>query len=180
MDCKEFRELLDLYVDGELSPEATLSARAHLEGCAACSRVERQLIRLRGAVKRVVSEVEPPLELERKVRNLARPGWRKVTGPLLEPSRVNAGGGAAVSFWRKKIAVPVPAFALILFGALALGGWIISTLNMTPSPSNPASSRRAAPQPSGSGPSTAFDLTRFDRGERAAIYKVRSTDFTKQ
>ena len=76
MDCKEFRELLDLHVDGELSPEATLSARAHLEGCGACSRVERQLIRLRGAVKRVVKEVEPPPELERAIRKLARPEWQ--------------------------------------------------------------------------------------------------------
>ena len=89
-------------------------------------------------------------------------------------------GVTRVSLWRKKIAVPVPVFTLILFAAPAMGGWIVSTLSRTPSPINPAGVRRAAPQPSGSEPATSFDLTQFDRGERAAMYKVRSTDFTKQ
>lgn len=177
MDCKEFRELLDLYVDGELSPEATLSARAHLEECGACSRVERQLVRLRGAVKRVVSEVELPLELERKVRKLARPSWQeKVTGLWWEPSSASSAG---IAFWRSKIAVPLPAFALILCAAVALGGWISSTLSTTQSPSNLAGVKKAA-GPFVSPAATAFDLTQFDRGERAAIYKVRLNDSTKQ
>ncbi len=177
MDCKEFRELLDLYVDGELSPEATLSARAHLEECGACSRVERQLGRLRGAVKRVVGEVEPPLELERRVRKLARPGWQEnITGLWSEPSPASS---ARVAVWRRKIAVPLPAFALILCAAVALGGWIFSTLNTRRSPSNPAGVRKAV-DPSVSDPATTFDLAQFDRGERAAIYKVRLNDSTKQ
>jgi predicted anti-sigma-YlaC factor YlaD len=99
MDCKEFRELVDFYVDGELSPETTLSARAHLEGCGACSRVEQQLLRLRGAVKRVVNEIAPPPELETRVKNLAWPGWHKVTIGSASKDQT-----AEVPFWRKKIA----------------------------------------------------------------------------
>ena len=176
MDCKEFRELLDLYVDGELSPEASFAARAHREGCNACSRVEQRLARLRGAVKRTVTEIEPPAELERRVRNLARPGWRQVISGSF-PSPVNDRSG--IPIWRRRVAVPVPAFVMTLLAFLALGVWTVSTLPERPTQSVPASVRRASPAPAletGAG----FDLTQFDRGERAAIYKVRATESKHQ
>ncbi len=46
-DCKQMREVLDLYVDGELSPEATGVARLHINDCAACRPAERKLLLLR-------------------------------------------------------------------------------------------------------------------------------------
>ena len=35
-NCKEFTALLDLYADGELSPEEMLRVQAHLDTCSAC------------------------------------------------------------------------------------------------------------------------------------------------
>jgi anti-sigma factor RsiW len=179
MDCKEFRELLDLYVDGELSTEATFSARAHLQGCSACGRVEQQMVRLRAAIKRLVNEREPPSELRRKVRLVGRPGWQKfIPGMRLEPPTVIDGGETKASLWHKKIALPVPAFAVILLAASGLGGLIALPRSGPPSPSNPAGVRKAVPESPGNEPMTKFDLTQFDKGGRAAIYKVRSSDYT--
>jgi putative zinc finger protein len=62
-DCKQMREALDLYVDGELSPEATAAARLHLNECAACRQAERQLLLLREGVKGALAQYRPPDEL---------------------------------------------------------------------------------------------------------------------
>ena len=67
-DCKQMREVLDLYVDGELSPEATAAARLHLNECTACHQAQRELLLLREGVKAAVSEYRPPEELEHWVR----------------------------------------------------------------------------------------------------------------
>ena len=77
MNCIEFRQVLDLYVDGELSAEAMASASVHLNECEPCSSVVRELLRLRAAVKQVVSEHKPPPELVGSVRQvIASPAWR--------------------------------------------------------------------------------------------------------
>ena len=75
MDCKEFRESLDFYADGELAPEAEAAARLHLSECAACRRAEAELLRLRRALKRTVAQHQPPPELVRRVEALT--GARK-------------------------------------------------------------------------------------------------------
>ena len=46
MDCKEIRELLMGYLDGELPEEAAAEVREHLEGCATCRAEERSFRRL--------------------------------------------------------------------------------------------------------------------------------------
>ena len=66
-DCKQMREVLDLYVDGELSPEATADARLHLTECTACRQAERELLLLREGVKAAVAKYEPPDQLARWV-----------------------------------------------------------------------------------------------------------------
>lgn len=76
MDCKEFREVLDLYLDAELSPEAMAAARGHLSECGRCHRVEAELLRLRQAVKQVVTQYQPPADLARRIRRPLRPAWR--------------------------------------------------------------------------------------------------------
>jgi hypothetical protein len=62
-DCKQMREALDLYVDGELSPEATAAARLHLNECTSCRLAERQLLLLREGVKSAVAQYQPPDQL---------------------------------------------------------------------------------------------------------------------
>ncbi len=80
-DCKTFREILDLYVDGELSPEATVQAEAHIAECHACRRASGRLRGLRQAVKAEVSEYQPEPHLIDRVRKSTvspwhhRPAW---------------------------------------------------------------------------------------------------------
>lgn len=176
MDCKEFRELLDLYVDGELSTEATISARAHLRECVACSRVELQMSRLRAGIKRVVSEHHLPPELAKNITSVARPGWGKGMG--LKRHGVMYSDQTVLPFWQGNVALPVPVFALILVVASVVGGLIASPRTAPPSPSNAPGVRKLASDSPMTQEATTFDLTQFDKGGRAAIYKVRSSDFT--
>jgi anti-sigma factor RsiW len=178
MDCKEFRELLDLYVDGELSPEASLSARTHLEGCMACRRVERQLSLLRQAVRRVVNEHEPPSELVRQVSRIGRRAWPGIimrlfpgrqTRPEVERTRP--------SFWRRKMAIPAPALASLLIVMLTLSVLVIT--RRSAEPPRQAELRRVEPA-APLAASGELDLAQFDRGARAAIYKVRRSDGAEQ
>jgi hypothetical protein len=71
------RELLDLYVDGELSPEATAAARLHLTDCEACGLAERELLLLREGIKSAVAEYRAPDELTRWVHTLFRMSRRR-------------------------------------------------------------------------------------------------------
>jgi len=68
MDCKAFREALDLYADGELSAEAQAAAALHLSDCHACRVAAEQMQQLRRAVKEAVGRNEPPADLAVRVR----------------------------------------------------------------------------------------------------------------
>lgn len=68
-DCKQMREVLDLYVDGELSAEATDAARLHLRECATCRRAEQQLLLLRNDIRAAVAQYQPPQKLEQWVHS---------------------------------------------------------------------------------------------------------------
>jgi hypothetical protein len=82
MDCKEFREALDLYADGELSAEARAAAGLHLSECCGCRAAADQMQKLRRAVKEVVGRHQPPAELAERVRRrlVSR---RRLTAPLV-------------------------------------------------------------------------------------------------
>lgn len=75
MDCKNLRELLDLYVDGELSPEAKVQAETHLSECHACRRAADHLQELRQAVKVAVSQYHPAPKLVDRVRKSTLSRW---------------------------------------------------------------------------------------------------------
>ena len=76
-DCKKLRELLDAYVDGELSADATAQAEAHIAECDACRRAVENLARLREAVRIAVGKPDAPMELVERVRNTVSPRWRR-------------------------------------------------------------------------------------------------------
>lgn len=78
MDCKEFREVLDLYIDNELSPEAMASAGVHLTDCAPCRRATDELFRLRQAVKEAVNKHQPPPALLDSIRRATSASRRRV------------------------------------------------------------------------------------------------------
>lgn len=78
MDCLEFRRALDLYVDGELSPEAAASASVHGSECASCKRTEQELRRLRQAVKDAVLQLHPPAGLAGRIQQSLSPSKSRV------------------------------------------------------------------------------------------------------
>lgn len=169
MDCKEFREVLDLYIDDELSPDAASAARMHLAECAACRTAERELLRLRGALKLAVSGREPPPELISAVRDISQPWWRK----LLRDAVTRSGPRDARPFWRRQVALPAPVFALLVVALVGFG--LLSAHLRTVRPERPA----ARSAPAQTTPATApvgdasFDFARFDQGGRASLYKER-------
>lgn len=78
MDCKRLREVLDAYVDRELSPDAMAQADAHIGECGACRHAVEGLGRLREAVRAAVGNPEPSPELSDRVRSLIAPRWYRV------------------------------------------------------------------------------------------------------
>ena len=75
MDCKKLREVLDAYVDRELSADAAGQAEAHIAECGACRRAVESLTRLREAVRTAAGKPEAPMELVRRVRSSVSPRW---------------------------------------------------------------------------------------------------------
>ncbi len=78
MDCKRLREVLDAYVDRELSADAITQADAHIAECGACRGAVEGIRRLREAVRTAVGNPEPSLELSLRVRNLIAPRWYQI------------------------------------------------------------------------------------------------------
>jgi len=76
MDCKKLREVLDAYVDRELSPDAAAQAEAHLAECNGCRRAAQALTRLREAVRAAAGEPEAPADLMERVQSSLSPRWR--------------------------------------------------------------------------------------------------------
>jgi len=79
MDCKDIREILDLYVDRELSPEATVQAETHLAECVACRTTVARLNRLRQMIKNTVGQHQPPSQLVDQVRQSTITRWSRPT-----------------------------------------------------------------------------------------------------
>jgi len=77
MDCKKLREVLDAYVDRELSVDATAQAEAHITECNACRRAVENLARLREAVRTAAGRPEAPVELIERVRSSVSPRWNR-------------------------------------------------------------------------------------------------------
>src|SRR5258708_21709537 len=77
MDCKKLREVLDAYMDRELSPDAAAQAEAHIAECASCRRAVEGLTRLREAVKAAAGKPEAPVELMERVRGSVSPRWHR-------------------------------------------------------------------------------------------------------
>ncbi len=77
MDCKKLREVLDAYVDRELSVDATAQAEAHIAECNACRRAVENLAGLREAVRTAAGKPEAPVELIERVRSSVSPRWHR-------------------------------------------------------------------------------------------------------
>src|SRR5437763_7468602 len=125
MDCKGFRQTLDLYVDGELAPEATTAAQLHEQECVACRRVVATLLGIRRQMKSTVAQHQPPPELISAVRRISQPRWKRLFGISEVQGSQASGPRKFLSVWRKNIAVPLPVFTLLLI-AVAFGASLVS------------------------------------------------------
>jgi Putative zinc-finger len=79
MDCKKLREVLDAYVDRELSVDATAQAEAHIAECDTCRRAVGNLARLRAGVRAAAGKAEAPVELIEHIRSSVSPRWHRAT-----------------------------------------------------------------------------------------------------
>jgi len=77
MDCKKLREVLDAYVDRELSTDAAAQAEAHIAECNGCRRAVEALTRLREGVRAAAGKPEAPAELFERVQSSLLPRWRR-------------------------------------------------------------------------------------------------------
>lgn len=159
MDCKEFQERLDLYVDGELPPVAADGAREHLKGCAPCARSEAGLRHLKSSLKRVVDRHRPPAGLERNVLDALRARGRDTSKRAGRSPDESVRGGTPV--WRAKVVVPAPLLALLLLTVVALAGWLAFARGH---------GRRAGAPPGEASRGTYF--SGYYSGERASIQVV--------
>jgi anti-sigma factor (TIGR02949 family) len=77
MDCKKLREVLDAYVDRELSADAAAQAEAHVAECDSCRRAVKALTKLRQAIKSAAGEPKAPAQLMERVQKSFSPGWHR-------------------------------------------------------------------------------------------------------
>ena len=152
MSCN-FTEKVSQWIDGELIAAEAEQIKLHVAACAICRRAHEDFLLLREQISAY------PIEHDRAAE-------RRALAKIV--------GADRVPLWRRKVALPAPAFALIVLMMIALGGWTIAT-RFTRSPlqtgAQPAHSANA--NPSAPTPSDNLDLSRLDRGERAVIYTVR-------
>jgi anti-sigma factor RsiW len=156
MDCR-FTENISLLMDGELSGREAIELRSHLAGCSLCQQAEKDFHLLRQEIQAYQPEADPIAQRRALSNLLDRPA------PL---------SNKPLPFWRRKIALPVPALALVALLVLALSLWAIyprlaksPQQNFAAPPARMERGREANP----------FDLSRFDKGGRAMIYTARRT-----
>src|SRR3954447_1392589 len=107
MDCK-FAEKISLLIDNELPAEDAQQVKAHLSNCAECREVEKDFLFFRRQIKESVSE---------SVR-------------AAESAQMPFADSRKIPFWKKRVLLPTPVFALLLLLLAAFGIWTI-VLNVT-------------------------------------------------
>jgi anti-sigma factor RsiW len=154
MNC-EFTEKISLLIDGELSQAEATEVTTHLAGCDSCQRAHDDFLRVRN-------------EIESYATTSSFVSQRRALLQILASGKP--------SLWRRRIVLPAPVFALLLVALIALGVWVASVRRAAPAEAERKPGKvLTMPVPSQDS-QDGIDLARFDRGERAAIYKVRRTE----
>ena len=154
MNC-DFTKKISQLIDNELSEEEAQLARAHLATCALCQRAHEDFLHLRGEIKAYVAAPD-----------LIANG--RVLGRILAFGKP--------TLWSRSVALPVPAFALLLIAFVSLGIWTAFLRQPGPTKTEKPEKVLTVPAPLPQEPQGALDLARFDKGERATLYKVRRTN----
>lgn len=151
MDC-EFLERVSLLIDGEMSGEESERVREHIAGCAVCRQAEQEFLHFRQQIRSYESKADS---------YSAGRALREITV------------GKPAGWWGRKIALPAPAFALMVLVMLALLSW---SLFARPAATGRGELDRAKGLPESDRPDAGRqDFSRYDHGERAVIYKARRT-----
>lgn len=75
MNCTQFLESLNCYVDGELPAAVAAEADLHRRACQSCRGAVTSLLEVREALKQVAAKVQVPTALEERVRAAIAPQW---------------------------------------------------------------------------------------------------------
>jgi anti-sigma factor RsiW len=147
MNC-DLSEKVSMLIDGELPASEADQMTKHIIDCAICRQVERDFRGLRHQIKS--DEFEPDPIAQRQML------WKVLASQ-------------ESLLWRRTIALPAPVFALIVVALLALIVWSVISDRLARETDHRVSKAPVlSPSKSETG---SIDLSRFDRGERAILYK---------
>ena len=152
MDC-EFTEKVSLLIDDELAPKEVAPLQTHLESCDVCRNAQTAFLEMRQQIG--ADEIDPlPFAAQRTLREIL--------------------SSRSQPLWKRRILVPMPALAVLVVALLGLAIWLM-TLQSPRAPGGQVSVKPSRVDPKQIG-GTGFDLTRFDRGDRAAIEKIKRVE----
>ena len=83
MSCRETRELLDAYIDGELDVVQSLQFEDHLQNCSVCHALQQHYNSLRQSLPKQDFYYESPLGLEEKIRRQLRAAGKPEEKPVV-------------------------------------------------------------------------------------------------
>lgn len=126
MTCEEFEELSGAYALGAVTPEEREAARAHIAGCAKCTRLAQDLRAVVDVLPLSVTQVDPPESLKERLLAEIRKEGSTPARPVPIGQRPRQ---------RRRWVTPLLAAAAIL-GLMLFGGvlaWNISLLHQVSS-----------------------------------------------
>lgn len=154
MGC-DFTEKISLLMDGELPPDESERVRRHILACSTCKQTQEDFLRLRRKIKSY------DFDTDSLARNQA---LDRVLYSEKEP------------LWRMRVSLPVPVFALILIALITSVAWAVFILPTKSESSKGIGGSEEGSSETISAPQNGLDLSRYDGGGRAVIYKARRTD----
>lgn len=138
MNCRHVRRDLSAYLDGELEPRRHADLRAHLDGCAGCSEVLRELRALHSELRSLPTV---PLLAHAPAAARARPApvWRSMTVAAAAVELVVLAVWVGAGLSRHTTTAPMPAIATPPVPQVA------AAAGAAPSPPGARAMRPAAP-----------------------------------
>src|SRR6201998_3784191 len=110
MQCDSASEMLDAYLDGELSPEASAAMRDHLQECPRCSAQIAETARLQRALPRARTHFTPTAEFRQRIaKQFGRPRRRSWGLPWMPLAGAAAAALLLFLLWRGR---PQPSDAI--------------------------------------------------------------------
>ena len=120
MNCEGYQEQISALIDEELSDEQSAEVFAHLGICPSCRTFLATTHSIRNAM--AGETVQVPSSLDARLRTIARTDrWRELA--------LSVRHGAA--WWKRRLDIPVPAFALLLIMLLTSVVMILGLLRTT-------------------------------------------------